>query len=72
MLPGGCTNTNMAIARGIPAVCLGRGGREFGCHTLKEWFDPADVEKCEQKSILFLLMLAGLADRIKPLGETLL
>lgn len=72
MLPGGCTNTNMAIARGIPAVCLGRGGREFGCHTLKEWFDPAGVEKCEQKSILFLLMLAGLEDRIKPLGETLL
>ena len=58
--PGGCTNTNMSIARGIPAVTLGRGGREFGTHTLAEWFDPKDVYLCEQKSILMLMLLAGL------------
>ena len=69
--PGGCTNTNMALAKGIPGVCLGRGGREYGTHTLNEWFDPAGVEACEQKSILLLLALAGLDDRIKALGETL-
>ena len=71
LLAGGCTNTNMAIARGIPGVCLGRGGQEFGTHTLAEWFDPKGVEKCEQKSILLLLALAGLDDRIKSLAETL-
>ncbi len=69
--PGGCTNTNMALAKSIPGVCLGRGGREYGTHTLNEWFDPAGVEACEQKSILLLLALAGLDDRIKALGETL-
>lgn len=69
--PGGCTNANMAITRKIPAVCLGRGGQEYGTHTLNEWFDPQGVEACEQKSILLLLTLAGLDDRIKALGETL-
>lgn len=57
-MPGGCTNANMAIARGIPAVTLGRGGTEFGTHTLAEWFDPTDVWRCEQKSLLMLLWFA--------------
>ena len=59
-MPGGCTNANRAIARGIPAVTLGRGGAEHGQHTLAEWFDPRGVWACEQKSILMMLMLAGL------------
>ena len=42
-LPGGCTNTNMSIERGIPAVTLGRGGEEYGTHTLKEWFNPKEI-----------------------------
>lgn len=58
--PGGCTNTNMSIAKNIPAVTLGRGGKEFGTHTLGEWFDPNNVYLCEQKSILLLLLLSGL------------
>ena len=65
--PGGCTNTNMSIAMGIPAVTLGRGGREFGTHTLAEWFDPTDVHFCEQKSILLLLLLAGMTGVTEPL-----
>ena len=69
--PGGCTNANMAIAKGIPAVCLGRGGREYGTHTLNEWFDPRGVEACEQKSLLLLLTLAGLDTRSAPLADTL-
>jgi len=40
---GGCTNSNMPIAIGIPAVTLGRGGAEYGTHTVDEWFDPAGV-----------------------------
>ncbi|MDY4162200.1 MAG: peptidase M20, partial [Sutterella sp.] len=68
---GGCTNANMAIARRIPAVTLGRGGTESGTHTLAEWFDPAGVWVCEQKSILLLLALAGIEGELVPLGETL-
>ena len=72
LLPGGCTNANMSIAKGIPAVCLGRGGLEYGTHTLGEWFDPKGVEACEQKSLLLLLSLAGLNESVKPLADTLL
>lgn len=61
----------MSIARGIPAVTLGRGGDEYGTHTLAEWFDPKGVWRCEQKSILLLLLLAGLDGVTQPLGETL-
>ncbi len=70
-LPGGCTNANTAIAKGYPAVTLGRGGEEFGAHTLAEWFNPEGVWRCEQKSVLMLLMLAGLDGAAAPLGETL-
>lgn len=68
-LPGGCTNTNMSIERGIPAVTLGRGGEEYGTHTLKEWFNPKGVHACEQKSILMLSVLAGLDGVIAPLDK---
>lgn len=59
--PGGCTNTNMPIAIGIPAITYGRGGHECGTHTLNEYFDPTGVHVCEQKSLLLLLALAGLS-----------
>ena len=64
-MPGGSTNANIAIGKGIPAVCFGRGGEEYGQHTLDEWFNPEGVEACEQKSILMLLTLAGSFQRIK-------
>ena len=67
---GGCTNTNMSIARKIPAVTLGRGGQEFGTHTLNEWFNPDGVYACEQKSLIMLAVIAGLDNVIEPLGET--
>ena len=69
VLPGGCTNTNMSIERGIPAMTLGRGGEEYGTHTLKEWFNPKGVYACEQKSILMLSVLAGLDGVIAPLDK---
>lgn len=68
-LPGGCTNTNMSIERGIPAVTLGRGGEEFGTHTLAEWFNPDGVYVCEQKSILLLSLLAGLEGILEPMAK---
>ncbi len=59
LVPGGCTNTNMPISIGIPAVTLGRGGKEGGVHSLGEWFDPEGTFRCPQKSFLLLLALAG-------------
>lgn len=65
-LLGGCTNTNMPIAIGIPAITYGRGGVEYGTHTVNEWFDPTGVHVCEQKSLLLLLALAGLSGVTEP------
>ncbi len=70
-MKGGCTNGNVSIGRGIPAVTLGRGGEEYGQHTLDEWFNPEGVWRCEQKSLLLLLMLAGFGSTVPALGETL-
>ena len=59
LIAGGCTNANMAIHAGIPAVTLGRGGRSGGVHTLEEWFDPTGAYLSTQNSLLILLALAG-------------
>lgn len=67
LVPGGCTNTNMPIAMGIPAVTLGRGGKEGGIHSLGEWFDPEGTYRCPQKSFLLLLALAGVHKVTGPL-----
>ncbi|NLY54566.1 MAG: M20/M25/M40 family metallo-hydrolase [Firmicutes bacterium] len=69
LVPGGCTNTNMPIKMGIPAVTLGRGGREGGVHSLGEWFDPEGAYCCPQKSFLMLLALAGMRGVSEPLVE---
>lgn len=69
LVPGGCTNTNMPISLGIPAVTLGRGGKEGGIHSLGEWFDPEGTYRCPQKSFLLLLALAGVHGVVSPLIE---
>lgn len=61
-IKGGCTNANMAIHAGIPAVTLGRGGSSGGVHTLEEWFDPTDAYLSVQNALLIVLALAGLAN----------
>ncbi|MGI6574635.1 MAG: M20/M25/M40 family metallo-hydrolase [bacterium] len=67
LVPGGCTNTNMPIGKGIPAVTLGRGGAEGGVHSLDEWFDPEGAYRSPQKSFLLLLALAGMHGVTEPL-----
>lgn len=67
LVPGGCTNTNMPIDLGIPAVTLGRGGKEGGIHSLGEWFDPEGVYRSPQKSLLMILALAGLHGVTEPI-----
>jgi hypothetical protein len=69
LVPGGCTNTNMPISLGIPAVTLGRGGKEGGVHSLGEWFDPAGTYRCPQRSFLILLALAGVEGVTEALVE---
>jgi acetylornithine deacetylase/succinyl-diaminopimelate desuccinylase-like protein len=59
LIAGGCTNANMAIDAGIPAVTLGLGGTSGGVHTLEEWFDPTNAYLSVQNSLLLLLALAG-------------
>ncbi|MGE5654858.1 MAG: M20/M25/M40 family metallo-hydrolase [Bacillota bacterium] len=67
LVPGGNTNASMPIMMGVPAVNLGRGGKEGGVHTLEEWFDPEGAYLAPQKSLLILLALAGLRGVTKPL-----
>ena len=57
--PDGSTNANMPISMGIPAVCIGRGGRESGVHTTHEWFEIEGAWRCPQNAFLIALALSG-------------
>lgn len=37
------TDANVPLARGIPAIALGAGGRGGGAHTREEWYDDHDA-----------------------------
>ena len=54
------TDANIPISLGIPAITIGRGGREGGVHTLKEWFEPVEAWLGPQRDLLCVLLLAGL------------
>lgn len=34
----GSTNINIPVSKGIPSVCIGRGGKGGGAHSLHEWY----------------------------------
>lgn len=57
---GGNTNANPPIAAGIPAVCIGGGGKAGMVHTTKEWWDPTDAYKGPQLIFYFANLLAGI------------
>ena len=59
----GSTNANMPISMGIPAVCIGRGGRESGVHTTHEWFEIEGAYRCPQNVFLIALALSGIKDK---------
>ncbi len=64
---GSSTDSNVPISLGIPAVTLGRGGKEDNNHAPNEWFDPADAWLGPQRVFLTVLGLMGVAGSTAPL-----
>ena len=52
------TDANIPISMGIPAIALGRGGKEGGVHTKEEWFEADEAWLGPQRDVLCLLLLA--------------
>ena len=61
------TDANIPISMGIPAIAVGRGGREGGIHTAHEWFEPVEAWLGPQRDLLLLLLLAGLEGCTEPM-----
>lgn len=59
-LTRGSTNSNIPIAKGIPAVTIGRGGDGGKAHSLDEWWINKEGHKAIQLALLILLMEAGM------------
>jgi len=63
---GGSTNANIAIGKGIPALCMGRAwapdenSRRVHNHSLDEKLHIVNAHKPVQHIVLMLLMAAGL------------
>jgi acetylornithine deacetylase/succinyl-diaminopimelate desuccinylase-like protein len=51
----GSTNSNTPIAKGIPAVTLGRGGKGGNAHALNEWWYDDEGYKAIQAALLTLV-----------------
>ena len=56
----GSTDSNVPIARGIPATTVGSGGEGFGAHSLHEWWANRDGHLGIQKALLLVIAEAGL------------
>lgn len=57
----GSTNSNIPIARGIPAVTIGRGGKSGKAHSLKEWWLDVNGYKAIQFALLTVIAEAEMA-----------
>lgn len=58
----GSTNINIPVAKGIPAVCIGRGGQGGGAHSLHEWYlNDEESDESIQLALLIALSQAGLS-----------
>lgn len=56
------TDANIPISMGIPAITVGRGGKEGNVHTVHEWFEPEEAYLGPQKDLLLILALSGYED----------
>lgn len=63
----GSTDANIPLSLGIPAVTLDCGGRGFGTHSLKEFYDPANSVLGPKRAFLLILGLAGIKGLNAPL-----
>ncbi len=61
------TDANIPIALGIPAVCLGGGGRGGSAHSPDEWYENVDAYLGPQSIFLTILGLVGADGMSKPL-----
>lgn len=55
------TNSNTPIAKGIPAITIGRGGIGGGGHSLNEWWINKDGYLAIQRALLITAAEAGMA-----------
>jgi hypothetical protein len=55
------TDSNTPIAKGIPAVTIGRGGDGGGAHSLDEWWLNKDGHLAIQRALLLAVSEAGWA-----------
>ena len=54
------TDANIPISLGIPAICIGAGGRAAGAHSLGEWYsDGPNGHLGPQWAALLVAALAG-------------
>jgi acetylornithine deacetylase/succinyl-diaminopimelate desuccinylase-like protein len=58
--PPGSTDANVPVSRGIPALVLGRGGKEMHTHTLTEAFDPEGAYLAAQRAFLVIIAMTGI------------
>ncbi|MDH7445614.1 M20/M25/M40 family metallo-hydrolase [Aquimarina sp. 2201CG14-23] len=59
-LKTGSTNSNIPIAKGIPAITLSRGGKGGGAHSLSEKWTNIDGAKNIKLALMITLIEAGL------------
>jgi tripeptide aminopeptidase len=55
------TNSNIPIAKGVPAVTIGKGGSSGGAHSLNEWWVNEKGYLAIENALLILISEAGLA-----------
>lgn len=64
-LTTGSTNANIPIARGIPGITIGRGGKGSGGHSLNEWWLNDNGAEAIKLALLITVSEAGLTKKIK-------
>jgi acetylornithine deacetylase/succinyl-diaminopimelate desuccinylase-like protein len=56
------TDANVPIARGIPAIAIGAGGRGGDAHTQSEWFDNTDGARGVSRALTIVVGAAELPE----------
>ena len=65
-LVGASTDAGVPIARGIPTIVMGCGGKTGGFHAVDENWDPTDAYKGVQLGFLTTMSLAGVQGVSQP------